>query len=148
MKVTLCILVIVLTNHFAAAQSLDSMMLKDAEVPQGYKKSTELICATPHACSLYDQVDLYESLLGKVTTKTFQSYNKKGDKGSILYFEFDKPFTAQGFLNGLLWGNETKPSRAEPDEYFAKGKMLIIWSFNLKSEIKQISKAKIQQLMQ
>jgi hypothetical protein len=36
---------------------------------------------------------------------------------------------------------------AEPDEYYSKGKILIIWSFNLKSELKLISKAKIAQLL-
>ena len=51
----------------------------------GYSKSDQLMCVTPHASSLYDQVDLYESFFGKVTNKAFQSYYKKGDKGSILY---------------------------------------------------------------
>jgi hypothetical protein len=128
-------------------QSIDSLKLSDAEIPVGYSKSDQLICVTPHGCSFYEQTDLYESLFGKVVKKEFQSYYKKGDRGSILYIEFENEFKGQSFLNGLLWGQESKPTKAEPDEFYSKGKILIIWSFNLKSELKLISKAKIAQLL-
>ena len=131
----------------AFGQTLDSLKLNDPELPQEYSKSNRLLCVTPHASSFYDQTDLYESLLGKVRRKEFQSFEKKGDKGSILYFEFENDFTGQSFLNGLLWGQDTKPSKSKPDEYYAKGKFLILWSFNLKSELKQISKAKVTKLL-
>lgn len=148
MKIFLYSLLLVCTSHFAAAQSIDSLMLKDAEVPAGYSKSDKLICVTPHASSLFDQMDLYESFFGKVTKKSFQSFYKKGDKGSILYFEFDNEFKAQSFLNGLLWGKESKPTRSEPDEYYSKGNILIIWSFNQTSELKLASQTKVRQLLQ
>ena len=124
-------------------QTIDSLKLKDTEIPVGYSKSNKLLCVTPHADSFYNQTDLYETFLGKVTKKEFQSFNKKGDKGSILYFEFEEEFKGQTFLNGLLWGQESEPTKSEPDEYFVKGNILIIWSFNLKSELKQISKTKV-----
>jgi hypothetical protein len=128
-------------------QSMDSLKLSDSEVPSGYVKSDQIICVTPHGCSFYDQTEVFESMLGKVVKKEFQSYDKKGDRGSILYLEFEKEFTGQPFLNGLLWGKEMKPTKAEPDEYYSKGKFLIIWSFNLKSELKPISKAKVARLL-
>ncbi|HVY74179.1 MAG TPA: hypothetical protein VG890_05075 [Puia sp.] len=118
-----------------------------SEVPSGYTKSNDLLCVTPHASSFYTQTDLYEAFLGKVTRKEFQSFSKKGDEGSILYFEFEKEFSGQSFLDGLLWGQGSKPTKSEPDEYYAKGNMLIIWSFNLKSELKKISKAKVSELL-
>ncbi len=132
---------------FSFGQTIDSLKLNDAEIPPGYSRSDKLLCVTPHANSFYTQIDLYETFLGKVNKKQFQSFEKKGDKGSILYFEFEKEFTGQGFLSGLLWGQETKPTKSEPDEYYAKGNVLIIWSFNLKSELKQISKAKVTKLL-
>ncbi len=121
-------------------------MLSDAEIPIGYKQSKELLCRTPHAYSFYEQTDLY-SFLGNVVKKDFQSFDKKGDKGSILYFQFDKDFNGQDFLNGLLYGNGSKPTKSEPDEYFAKGTILIIWSFLIDSQIKKISKDKVTQLL-
>ena len=128
-------------------QTVDSLKLSDNEIPTGYLKSNKMLCVTSHASSFYDQTDLYEMFLGKVIKKDFQSFEKKGDNGSILYFEFEKEFTAQAFLNGLLWGQDTKPTKSEPDEYYAKGKILVIWSFNLKSELKEISKSKVTKLL-
>ena len=139
--------VLALVTRLLFGQTIDSLKLIDTEIPTGYSKSNKLLCVTLHASSFYDQTDIYETFLGKVTKKEFQSFEKKGDKGSILYFEFEKEFNGQGFLNGLLWGQGTKPTKSEPDEYCAKGKILIIWSFNLKSELKQISKTKVTKLL-
>ena len=129
------------------AQSIDSLKLTDAELPSGYTGSDQLICLTPHGCSVYEQGDMYEALMGKIKRKDFQAFQKKGDKGSILYFEFEKDFTAQSFLNGLLWGNGGKPTKSEPDEYYAKGNILVIWSLDLKSQLKAISREKIMRLL-
>jgi hypothetical protein len=147
MKIILFGFLLAFAGPITFGQSIDSLKLSDAEIPAGYSKSDEIICVTPHGCSFYDQTDLYESFVGKVTKKEFQSYYKKGDGGSILYLEFEKEFDGQSFLNGLLWGHGSKPTKAEPDEYYSKGKILIIWSFNLKSELKLISKAKIAKLL-
>jgi hypothetical protein len=146
-KIIISAFLLAFTGQITFGQSIDSLKLSDAEIPAGYSKSDQLICVTPHGCSFYEQTDLYESLFGKVVKKEFQSYYKKGDQGSILYLEFEKEFKGQGFLNGLLWGEGSKPTKAEPDEYYSKGKILIIWSFDLKSELKLISKAKITQLL-
>jgi len=90
---------------------------------------------------------MYESLLGKLDHKYFQSFEKKGDAGSIMYFQFEKEFQAQSFLDGLLWGSDGKPSKSEPDEYFVKGNILVIWSFNLKSPLKEISQLKVHKYL-
>jgi hypothetical protein len=132
---------------FSFGQTVDSLKLNETEIPAGYSTSDKLICVTPHASSFYNETDLYETFLGKVTKKQFQSFEKNGEKGSILYFEFEKEFTGQGFIEGLLWGQHAKPTKFEPDEYYAKGNILIIWSFNLKSELKQISKTKVTRLL-
>jgi len=129
-------------------QAIDSLQLNDTEIPAGYSKSDEMLCVTPHACSFYGQTDLFETFLGKIIKKGFQSFNKKGDSGTILYFEFEKEFKGQSFLSPLLWGEGKKPTKSEPDDYYAKGNILIIWSFNLKSELKQISKTKVMRLLQ
>ena len=82
--------------------NLDSLKLTDDEIPVGYTKSNNMLCVTPHASSFYNQSDLYDTFLGKVTKKEFQSFTKKGDEGSILYFEFETEFKGQSFLDGLF----------------------------------------------
>ena len=61
---------------FSFGQTIDSLKLNDIETPVGYLKSNELLCVTPHANSFYEQTDLYETFLGKVTKKEFQSLKK------------------------------------------------------------------------
>lgn len=129
-------------------QNIDSLKLNDTEIPSDYSRPTKIQCKTVHAESFYEQTDMYSTFLGSIVKKDFQSFDKKGDKGAILYFEFDKEFTGEVFLDGLLWGQSGKPTKQKPDEYLAKGKFLIIWSFDFNSEIKKTSKAKVLQLLQ
>jgi hypothetical protein len=98
-KISLTILTIIIAT-LSFGQNIDSLKLNDAEIPGGYSKSNELLCKTPHAYSFYQQTDLYP-FLGTVVKKDFQSFDKKRDKGSILYFQFDKDFDGQDFHNGL-----------------------------------------------
>ena len=145
-KIIIIIASTILTT-FSFAQTIDSLKLKDTEIPIGYSKSKELLCKTPHSSGLYESIELYESMLGKVINKDFQSFEKKGDKGTILYFQFDNEFKADAFIEGLLWGEHNKPSKSEPDDYFSKGNILIVWSFALDSQLKKISKDKVMQLL-
>jgi hypothetical protein len=103
-----------------------------------------LLCVTRYASSFYNQTENYESFLGKIKKKDFQSFDAKGDKGAILYFEFENEFEGQTFLNGLLWGGDLSPSKSKPDEYFAKRNILVIWSFKWNSEIKKVSMIKVK----
>jgi|HubBroStandDraft_6_1064221.scaffolds.fasta_scaffold1541343_1 hypothetical protein len=146
LKKTLGATIFMFIAGLAFGQTIDSLKLNDNEIPTGYSKSNQLLCASTYASSFYEQTDLYETILGKIVKKEFQSFDKKGDKGSILYFEFEKEFNGGSFLNGLLWGQNSKPTKSASDEYYSKGKILIIWSFNLKSELKQISKTKVVKL--
>jgi hypothetical protein len=104
MKIILFGFLLAFVGPVTFGQSIDSLKLSDSEIPAGYSKSDQIRCVTPHGCSFYNQTDMYESLFGKVAKKEFQSYYKKGDRGSILYLEFEKEFNCQSFLNGLLWG--------------------------------------------
>ena len=63
-----------------------------------------------------------------------------------MYFEFETDFKGEGFLDGLLWGGD-KPTKEHPEEYYAKGNFLIIWSFKKGSTIKKISKDKIKAIL-
>jgi hypothetical protein len=147
MKQILITVMVAMITTIASAQTIDSLKLTDSEIPSGYEKSNELICVTPHAASVYNDAASFEMIIGKLKKKSFQSFKKKGDKGSILYFEFEKEFVAQPFLDGLLWGEEKGPTKSEPDEYYAKGNILVIWSFKMDSEIKKVSKAKVIRLL-
>lgn len=129
------------------AQQLDSLKLFPADVPEGYQETSKHEYKTVHAVSFYEQVELYESFVGKLKRKAMQSFNKKGDKGTIFYFEFESDFEGAAFLDGLLWGQEGKASAKKPEEYFANGKFLVIWSFDLKSELKEVSRRKVTSVL-
>ena len=85
---------------------------------------------------------MYGMLIGKLKSKTIQNFDNKKDKGCIMYFEFEDGFKGDGFLGGLLWGGD-KPTKEHPEQYYAKGNFLIIWSFKKGSPIIKISKDKI-----
>jgi hypothetical protein len=135
-----------LTFYSARAQELDDLKLTDAEVPEGYTSTKKMLYKSIQAKSFYEQTDLYESFIGKVRKKEFQSFKSADDQGTVFYYEFETDFKQEGFLEGLLWGGN-KPTKAHPEEYFVKGNILIIWSFADKSELKKISKAKITRLL-
>lgn len=146
-KSLLCLFCLAVASSVLHAQRIDSLQLKGNEIPAGYSAVNKLQCVTPHALSFYDQADLYQALIGKVVKKSFQSFSKKGDKGSILYLEFEDDFKAQAFLNGLLWGSESKPTKTEPDDYYARNNILVIWSFKLDSELKASSMEKVKRIL-
>ena len=123
--------------------TLSNFLLQETELPEGYSLVDKQLCKSVQAASFYQQVGLYESFLGKVEEKSYQSFESKNDQGTILYFQFEEDFEQRGFLEGLLWGGK-KPSKAHPEEYLVKGNMLIIWSTDQKSELKKLSKSKIE----
>jgi hypothetical protein len=143
-KSLLIVLSLTLLVHVSYSQAIDKLLLADNEIPAGYKKSGKLMCRTVHAASFYEQADVYASMFGNVVKKEFQSFEGKGDKGSVLYFEFEKEFTGQAFLEGLLWGTEGKATKKKPDEYYSKGNVLVIWSFGMDSPVKKVSQDKVK----
>jgi hypothetical protein len=147
MRLSLAILILTtLTFHSTFGQELDKLKLTDTEVPEKYKQTDEMLYKSIQAGSFYKETDLYESFIGKIRNKEFQSFESKDDNGAIYYYEFEEDFEQQGFLEGLLWGGK-KPSKAHPEEYFVKDNILVIWSFVDKSELKKISKDKILALL-
>ena len=146
MTLSLTILILTtLTSLSTFGQGIDKLKLTGTEVPKKYKLTNEMLYKSIQAGTFYKQTDLYESFIGKIKNKEFQSYESKDDNGAIYYYEFEEDFKQQGFLEGLLWGGK-KPTKAHPEEYFVKDNILVIWSFADKSELKKISKAKILSL--
>ena len=127
-------------------QSIDSLELLDKEIPEGYSLTKENNCISIQACTFYDNPEMYETLIGKLKSKQIQNFDSKKDKGSIMYFEFENGFKGEGFLGGLLWGGD-KPTKEHPEEYFAKGNFLIIWSFKKGSVVTKASKDKIEAIL-
>ncbi len=129
-----------------SGQSIDSLLLTDKEIPENYSLTKNNNCISIQACTFYDKPVTYEMLIGKLKTKKIQNFNNKKDKGSIMYFEFEEEFKGEGFLDGLLWGGN-KPTKEHPEEYYAKGNFLIIWSFKKGSIMTNISKDKIKSML-
>lgn len=90
---------------------------------------------------------MYEMFIGKIKKKEIQNFESKNDRGSIMYFEFDKEFKGAGFLDGLLWGQPMKPTKEHPEQFFTKGNFLVIWSFHKGSAIEKISEEKVKRIL-
>ncbi|CAA9200045.1 hypothetical protein FLA105534_02941 [Flavobacterium bizetiae] len=149
MKITIALSVLFLsftTTMFS--QTLADLKLKNKEIPKGYTFNDGNICVTPQACNFYTDIETYSNIVGIVKSKQIQSFKNKADSGSIMYFEFEHTFKGDRFLQGLLWGKDGQPTDERPEEYLAKGKFLIIWSFHPDSKIKEKSEAKIEALLQ
>lgn len=136
---------IVTTSSFA--QGIESLKLNKEEVPEGYTSTDKVLCKSIQAALFYKRPELYSMMLGKVVEKGYQSFEKKGDKGTILYFVFDEDITDNAFIPGLLWGDADKPTKAHPEEYIAKGNTLVIWSFDKKSTLKKMSQEKVVKVL-
>lgn len=147
MKSILTILILTtLSLYPASGQELNKLKLTGNEVPEKYQPTDKMLYKSIQAGTFYEQTELYESFIGKLKNKEFQSYESKDDEGAIYYYEFENGFTQEAFLEGLLWGGK-KPTKAHPEEYFVKDNILVIWSFAAKSELKKISKHKITALL-
>ena len=120
---------------FSQTITLDSIQIKTTEISTDYKVLDKLQCQSIQSKLLYEKPEMYSFILGKTLNKRFQSFEYKGNKGSIMYFEFDKdPQNAKGFIEGLLLGGK-KPNKEHPENIILKGNLMIILSFPFKSEI-------------
>ena len=124
-------------------QNIDSLQLTDKEIPENYSLTKDNNCISIQACTFYEDPGMYGMLIGKLKAKKIQNFDNKKDKGCIMYFEFEDGFKGDGFLGGLLWGGD-KPTKEHPEEYYAKGNFLIIWSFKKGSLITKTSRDKIK----
>jgi hypothetical protein len=140
-KLLILILLIFTTIGFSQSKAIDSIQIKSNEIPAEYVKLDELECQAIQSELLYQKPEMYSFILGETIDKKFQTYEYDGNKGSILYFEFDRDAeNGKQFIENLLWGGK-KPNRAHPEQIITKGKIMIILSFPFKSKIgKKISK--------
>lgn len=148
MKNLLLTLAFLAIAAFCYGQKIDSLKLPAQDIPTGYSELKELKCKSIQATLLYENPEMYSAILGSVVKKDFQSFKSKKDVGSILYFEFENDVKGAAFLNGLLWGQDGKPTKHHPETYIAKKNILIIWSFNDDSQIRKVSLEKVSKLLQ
>lgn len=149
MKITIYLsAVFLLISNSLFSQTIADLKLKPKEIPKAYTFSDGNICVTPQACSFYNDIETYSTIVGTVKSKAIQSFRSKGDRGSIMYFEFEHVFKGERFLQGLLWGKEGQPTDEHPEEYLVKGKFLIIWSLKSESPLKEKSETKVEALLQ
>ncbi|MEO8535789.1 MAG: hypothetical protein ABI441_18680 [Flavobacterium sp.] len=149
MKITIPLSVLFLfitTNLFS--QTIADLKLKPKEISKSYVVNQGNVCVSPQACTFYNDIETYSNIVGVLKSKQIQSFKSKPDSGSIMYFEFEHVFKGDRLLQGMLWGKDGQPTDEHPEEYLAKGKYLIIWSFHPDSPIKEKSEAKIEALLQ
>jgi|GEM_PF-2050096 len=133
-------------NQEKTKLTIEDIKITIGELPSEYLFTENSNVISIQASMLYDNPNLYQSIIGKVTRKDIQNIENKNDKGSIIYFEFENEFKQKGFLEGLLWGGK-KPTKENPETFISRGKYLIIISFNDKSPIRTISENKINSLL-
>jgi hypothetical protein len=133
----------ILYSFTMTAQAFDKLKLAESEIPSGYKLTDDPQCISIQACTFYKNPGMYSAIIGKVKSKDIQNFENKKDGGSIMYFEFEKKFEMEGFLEGLFWG-EDKPTRAHPEQILVKDKILIVYSFPLESNMVELSKKKVE----
>jgi hypothetical protein len=133
----------ILYSFNTSAQTFEKIKLTENEIPTEYKPTNESQCISIQACTFYESPDMYEAIIGKLKSKDIQNFENKKDSGSIMYFEFEKKFEMESFLKGLLWGGN-KATREHPEQIFVKDKILIIYSFPLKSSLVEVSKKKVE----
>lgn len=129
-------------------QTIADLKLKNKEIPKGYTLNDGNICINPQACTFYNDIETYASIVGILKSKSIQNFKSKTDRGSVMYFEFEHTFKGDRFLQGLLWGKDGQPTDERPEEYLAKGKFLIIWNFRPNSALKEKSETKIEAILQ
>lgn len=135
------------SSNILIGQELNDLELKHEEIPTTYTLSEDEKCISIQACMLFKNTDMYSLFLGKVKNKKIQNFENEKDGGSIMYFEFEKQFEGVGFLEGLLWGRDKKPTKKHPELIYYKGKFLVIWSFNYDSEIQKVSEEKVKKVL-
>ncbi|MCD1116968.1 hypothetical protein [Chryseobacterium turcicum] len=120
------------------------MKLTESEIPKEYKLTEENQCKSIQASILFNNPKMYEMIFGKIKSQEIQNFESSKDSGSILYLEFANKFESESFVKSLLWGTSNKPTNKNPEEIYFKNNILIIWSFNKESELKKLSKTKVE----
>ena len=126
------------------AQKTEKMILFENEIPKEYKITENNQCKSMQATLLFKNPEMYEMIYGKIKSKKIQNFENPEDSGSVLYIEFEKNFKSESFIKGLIWGKSKNPTDKNPEEILVKNNILVIWSFDKKSKLKEISKKKIE----
>ncbi|PKB16297.1 hypothetical protein [Flavobacterium sp. 5] len=142
----LLFVLIILYSFGASAQSFDKIKLTESEIPAGYKLTDEDQCISIQACTFYDSPEMYGFLIGKVKSKEVQNFVNNKNSGSIMYFEFEKKFEQEGFLQGLFWGGK-KATKEHPEQILVKDKIVIVYSFPLENDLIKVSQKKVESVL-
>ncbi|RZJ65425.1 MAG: hypothetical protein EOO50_13970 [Flavobacterium sp.] len=126
-----------------SAQGFEKIKLFESEIPSGYKLTNTMQCISIQACTFYKNPEMYSAIIGKLKSKDVQNFENKKDGGSIMYFEFEKNFEMESFLQSLLWGGK-KATKEHPEQILIKDKIVIIYCFPLESNLAEISKKKVE----
>jgi hypothetical protein len=126
------------------SQQIEKMKLSENEITKEYRITENNQSKSIQASTLFKNPEMYEMIYGKIKSKEIQNFENAKDSGSIMYLEFEKNFESESFIKGLIWGKNKKPTNENPEEIFVKENILIIWSFEENSELKKLSKKKIE----
>lgn len=117
-------------NGIIDSVAFDSLMLRDADLPEGRHFAKMSHIKSIQAATLYKDPTMYSFIIGDVEQKAAQSIDgSDAENGSVLYFRFSKPLGDHGFIDGLIWGEDMAPTEEHPEEILAKDNVMVILSF-------------------
>lgn len=124
--------------------SVEDIKLRKNEIPKNYEFTNKLFTYSIQVRMFYDEPHLFGSSLSNIS-KQYQSIVGKKERGSILYFKFDKDFSNSDRerVKSNFYGPERRLSAHHPEEIYINNNILIIWAFRPNSEIKKISQEKV-----
>lgn len=137
---------------FSRKIDLKQIQLTQDELLSGYRFVPDMQAEPEmlYVINFYDGLIAYADRLGSVVQKSYQSVEGPGgDKGVIMYIEFDRPLDASTYtyLKKLFWGEKMTPSSLYSPEFFMSANHLVVWCLPMQSRIKEISQRKLFDLL-
>jgi hypothetical protein len=105
--------------------------LRPEQVPTDCKTVDGYFPVDIQTAILWDKTDLYKSLIPLPIAKNAQSFDCRGDKGTVYSFQYGdeaRRKTATAFIKPLLWG-EPGPTAEHPELVLEAGDVLRVVSF-------------------
>ena len=123
--------VILLSPSVSGADKLDSVLLKQPDIPAECSLIEGAFPVDMQTAILYERYDIYKNMLPPLEDKQAQSLQCGKEKGTIYYFAFvdaDKRERAEKFIRPLLWGSD-HPTSEHPEQIEKGRSLLVVISF-------------------
>ena len=123
-------LVLVLVTMAATAATIKDLTLVPGKLPAGCQAADGKYPVDIQTAMLYDDYQIYKSLMPDLADKGYQSFECDHDKATLFFFHYKSPedrAKAEKGIRPLLWG-EPNPSREHPELIKSYDNVLVVIS--------------------